>query len=122
MPLVSGLDQARSLRPTKKFGYSGGFGLLRFGYNRFGFYNELCGIYARRHTLKGVQITRMPFYRPTNPQTGPQMAWRAVFATGLSTWGGFTEPQKNVYRVRARGNRMSGFNLFMREYLAANRL
>lgn len=122
MTLVYHLDGLRSIKPTGTFGYSGGFGLIKHGYNRFGFYSDQCGIYHRRRTRTGVKISRMKFYRPTNPQTVPQMAWRTVFATGVSTWQGFTSGQKSAYNERAREYHMTGFNLFMREYLSENQL
>lgn len=111
-----------SVHTTGLVGVSGGFGRLCFGFNRFGFYNELLGIYQRKKTLKGVGISRMAFYRGSNPRTTAQQAWRAVFATGVSTWQALTDEQKHAYHVRVRGKHLEGFNLFMREYLAANRL
>lgn len=122
MTLVSGLGAAYSVQTTGTLGVSGGFGAIKHGYNRFGFYNELCGIYNRRRTPEGVKVSRMKFYRPTNPQTVPQMAWRDVFAAGIGTWQGFTIEEKAPYNNRVRGKHMTGFNLFMREYLASHRL
>ena len=64
----------------------------------------------------------MKFYYPTNPRTTKQQAWRAVFRTGKATWDALAPQTKTKYNKRAYAYKFTGFNLFMREYLAKNRI
>lgn len=110
-----------SLDARGKFGYSGGFGRIAFGYNRFGFYNWFCGIYQKKYFFGRPFISRMKFYRPTNPRTELQQNWRAVCALAVSGWQGLDENTKQMWNKRAKGYHMSGYNLFTKEYLNANK-
>jgi len=63
----------------------------------------------------------MRYYRPTNPQTAPQQAWRAVFAAGISGYKSLTAPEKLALNKEARKCRQSGLTLFLSRHLQANR-
>ena len=78
------------------------------------------GIYRRRPTKTGYTLVKMGFYTPTNPQTEPQQAWRLIFSNGVDAWHLLNEEEKEGYRARAKDLNMTGFNLFMSEYLLAN--
>mgnify|MGYP007099592342 CR=1 FL=1 len=45
------LGKLLSIEARGKFGYSGAFGRIAFGFNRFGFYNWYCGIYQKKNLL-----------------------------------------------------------------------
>lgn len=78
------------------------------------------GIY-RRFTQGPVRrIVKNRFYIPTNPRTVPQQARRQVYADGVAAWQALTYPEKQVYNTRAKGRKLSGYNLFMQEYLRSN--
>lgn len=64
----------------------------------------------------------MKFYRPTNPQTEPQQAWRGVFADGKTAWDALDPETKEQYRLKGRKLKMTGYNFHQSEYLKANRL
>lgn len=100
-----------------KFGYAGGFGRISFGYNRFGFYHWLCGIYQKKYFYGKPHISRMRFYRPTNPQSLTQQNWRAVCAYGVVLWQGYSDPQKLFYNRLAKNLRMSGYNVHLTRWL-----
>lgn len=68
----------------------------------------------------GLRHISMKFYRPTNPQTIPQQALRGTFADGVANWQGLTTLEKVEYNNRAKGKKMSGYNLFLREYMLSN--
>ena len=119
---ADGIDKAISMNARGRFGYGGGFGRIAFGYNRFGFYSKYSGIYSKKFYFGKPYISKMKFYRPTNPQTVPQQAWRAVFTDGFNAWQALTTEQKNVWRLRAKFKRMTGFNLFMSEYLNTHKI
>lgn len=84
--------------------------------------NPFVGIYQKKHTFEGPRISHMKLYKPTNPQTAEQQAHRNIFKDGVLLWQGLTELEKKAYNDRAKQYRFSGFNLFMREYLNAQKL
>jgi hypothetical protein len=112
----------------KKFGYKefgsmpSTFGEAIFGDTNFGNIdvpkiNPNYGIYQVRHCKEGLRSVRMRFYTPYNPQTVPQQANRSKFALAVSAWQVLTLEQKKVYHKRATGKHLSGYNLFLREYM-----
>ncbi len=105
-----------------RFGFSGGLGAIRLGDTRLGFYSPFAGIYSRKKLRKGWGLSKMLFYRPTNPQTTGQQAWRAVFAAGWVAYAALTPTEKMLYSKHAREYRLSGPQLFMRDYLSSHRL
>lgn len=121
MAIVKNLDALLSFNTSKKLGFSGGFGAIAPGYNRFGFYDIRAGIYQRKKTLKGYRTSRMAFYRPTNPQTVAQQAWRATFAAGMVAYAALTPTEKGLLFKAARSQRISASNLFLRKWLQSRR-
>lgn len=117
MAIVNGLEKLNSLEARGKFAYSGGLGRIRLGYTRLGFYNEMHGVYQRKVTLQGKKTSRMRYYRPTNPQTVPQQAWRANMATMWGVYNTLTSDEKLQLSREARRYRLSGPQLFASRYL-----
>lgn len=114
---TGGMGKLLSMDARGKLGWSGGFGRIRFGYNKFGYYNWYAGIYSKKHQWGKTYISRMKFYRPTNPNSVGQQARRTAFANGMSAWASLSTDQKNIYKRRAKPYKMNGSNLFMKEYL-----
>ena len=106
-----------SLDSRGKFGYSGGFGRIAFGYTRLGFYNWYCGIYQKKYFYGKPFISRSKFYRPTNPRTIKQQNWRAVCAYAWVLWALVDPAIKEKYKLRGAMNHMTGPNAFMSEWL-----
>lgn len=77
----------------------------------------LFGIYRVRHRWGKVIQEKLPFYTPTNPQTVPQQANRQKLTNAVTAWQALTPTQKAVYNKNAIGKEMSGYNLFLSEYL-----
>lgn len=75
------------------------------------------GIYRTRVIYGKRYNEKLPIYSPFNPQTEAQQANRQKYANGVSAWQGLTDEQKDVYNEKAKGKRMSGYNLFLSEYL-----
>lgn len=121
MVLVSGMEKLMSLDVRGQFGFSAGCGIARCGWTKCGSSKDFGGIYQRKKTLKGWRTSRMKYYRPSNPQTTPQQAWRAVFAAGVSGYQSLTADEKNALNKEARKYRQSGLTLFLRRYLQSNR-
>jgi hypothetical protein len=81
---------------------------------------DVNGIYQMRMTKQGKKPVRMVFYTPTNPETAPQQANRAKFATAMAEWTALTTEEKTVYNNRAKKRQMFGWGLFIREYYQSN--
>ena len=111
------MGKCYSLDCRGKFGYSGRFGRIAFGYTRLGFYNWYCGIYQKKYYFGKPYLSRMKFYRPTNNQKPQQQLWRGQIRSGVLEWQSFSTSQKKVYNIRAKSRGMSGYNLFLRDWL-----
>jgi len=114
---VGQMGKLLSLDARGKFGYSGGFGRVAFGYTRLGFYNWYCGIYQKRYYYGKPYISRSKFYRPVNPKTVKQQEWRAVFASAMHAWGELDIETKEIWKIKAKREKLPGYSLFTREYL-----
>lgn len=60
---------------------------------------------------------RVPRYSPTNPRTRDQYAWRYVFDQGAAAWTALSDDEKATWRYDARWLHMTGYNLFMSNWL-----
>lgn len=78
---------------------------------------DVYGIYRVRPRWNKVIQERMPFYTPSNPQTQTQQNWRGIFAGAVAGWQGLTDQQKAVYNLKAKYKNLSGYNLYLSEYL-----
>jgi len=142
MPEVVGIHKLLSIRPKKRFGLFNQYGTSQFGFSNYGeediiLYDDGYGIaifgdsiYAQPILLSGIYRTdnvtgrtkfyREPYYITKNPRTAPQQAWRSVFADAVAGWQALTPEQKNQYNIKAKGKHMSGYNLFLHEYLLSH--
>ena len=96
------------------------YGFDTYGVSRYGEKNDLAGIYQMRPRLKGRLCVRMKHYSP--PETALRIAnpRRAVFASAVSAWQGLSTVQKELFRVKSSGKHMSGYNVFLHEYLISH--
>lgn len=115
---TGGMGKLLSLDARGKFGYPGGFGRIAFGYTRFGFYSWYAGIYSKKYFFGKPYISRMKFYRPTNPQTIKQQNWRSVHSYATYLWQNFDSDVKAPYEFKARIKRMTGYNFFLSYFLS----
>lgn len=122
MTIVEPLEQGRSIRLIGRIGTIKGEAPTAENYPNALARNPWAGIYQRKKTKKGKKISRMKFYITPNPRTPAQQAWRAVFGAGKIAWDSLTEPQKTLYNKRGQRIKMSGYNLFQREYLNSHKL
>ena len=94
-----------------------GFGFNEYGNSKYGEDNTRWGVYQKRSENGKSFYVRMPFMTPTNPKTATQQNWRQVFTDGVIAWQSLTNEQKQVYNKRASKLHMTGYNLFLKEYL-----
>lgn len=78
---------------------------------------DILGIYQVKTRWPGRPISKQKFYVPANPQTVSQQANRVKFAAGIVAWQALTPAEKVVYNKNAIGKHMTGFNLFLRQYM-----
>ena len=142
MPEIQGIDKLVSYSPAKRVGKHREYGRSMFAFSEFGdehlyfvnypygsavfgdtpfgFHLIFTGIFRRDNVTGEVKYYREPYYVPKNPRTGPQQTNRQKLANGVAAWQALTSEQKNTYNKKAIGKGMSGYNLFLREYLLSH--
>ena len=103
-----------------KFGSVFGVGI--FGIDDYGLAtqvkNDACaGIYQQRKCREGKITIREKFYVPTQTWSQAKEDAQVKFAAAISAYQILTEAQKLVYHKRAVGMHLSGYNLFIKEYM-----
>lgn len=109
MVVLTGVEKGIGISIRKKLGYAEAEDP-----------KDIYGIYRVRHRWGKVIQEKLPFYVPTNPQTGPQQANRQKMTDAVAGWQALTDEQKAVYNKNAIGKEMSGYNLFLSEYLLSH--
>ena len=142
MPEVVGIEKLLSFVPKKRFGKFNQFGTSQFAFSVYGD-EDICwgkaffayasfgdvefgdgkiwsGIYRTDNVTGRTKYYREPYYITRNPRTPAQQAQRQKFADAVHAWQDLTEEEKMSYNERAKGKRLSGYNLFLREYLLSH--
>lgn len=96
------------------------YGIRKYGAFDYGAGADTFGIYRVRHRWGKIIQEKMPYYVPTNPQTGAQQANRQKIANAVALWQTLTDEQKEVYNEKAKGKDYSGYNLYLSEYLLSH--
>jgi hypothetical protein len=89
------------------------------------------GIYQMRHGPYGVWsptkkvppgrfCVREKFYYPAQTLAQVSNPRRAIFASAVSAWQALSTLQREPYRLKSVGKHMSGYNVFLHEYLISN--
>lgn len=60
------------------------------------------------------------FYDYVITRTEAQQARRSKFASAVEAWQNLSAEQKETWRQKAWGRMMSGYNLYLREYMLYN--
>jgi len=139
---VLGIEKLFCIGPRKRFGKPFGFGRCMFAFSNFGSEDvlfspslfgcidfghdsfccrfSLSGIYRSDNVTGVTKWYKEPYYIPKNPRTESQQAQRSKLADGVSEWFDLTPEEKDVFNERARAKHLSGYNLFLKEYLLSN--
>ena len=131
MPEVTGVEKIFSIWAKKKALRFNQLGTFQMGHSWLGdedYYFPvpgkasilISGIYRTDNVTGETKNYREPYYITRNPRTEPQQNWRQIFADAVTAWQALTNEQKVVYNKKAIGKRMSGYNLFLREYLKSH--
>ncbi len=68
------------------------------------------------YTKNGQQYAR-PYKKPSDPKTEGQIKNRARFSEAIEGWKELDQKEKNNYRTRSEKLHMTGYNLFISEYM-----
>lgn len=107
-----------SLDARGRFGYSGGFGRIAFGYTRLGFYSWYAGTYQKKYRGGKSFIARQRITWGSNPQTQKQQEWRAVCAYAWILWRLVSSENKLLWKIKGNKKHITGANLFMSRWLS----
>lgn len=128
MPEVTGVEKIFSVWAKKKCGRFNQLGTFQLAHSWLGdedIYFErpgkepilLSGIYRTDQVTGKTRNYREPYYIPKNPRTDFQQTNRAKYAEGIIAWKGLTSEEKMIYNKRATKLHISGYNLFLKEYM-----
>lgn len=73
-------------------------------------------VYTR---TKGINIVKR-FIKSLDRKTERKLLIREVYKNGCSAWNSLTPTEKEEYEEKSKTKNITGFNLFMREYLKEN--
>ena len=77
----------------------------------------LPGVYKVWRRYGKITNWRCNFWVQPYPGSAKQSAHQAIFREGLEAWRLLTSSQKQVYKVKSYGKPMTGYNVFMKEFL-----
>jgi len=92
-------------------------GELVLGWSYFGWWTYQAGVYQRRTRFGRVVQVREKHFHPLDPYAGNRPVSQAKFAAAVAAWQGLAEEEKEEWRWRARKLCMTGFNLFIKNYM-----
>lgn len=121
MAIVEGLKKLYSIRATKKFAGGKKNPIKPEDYAAWKVLHPLAGIYQRKHTKTGVQISVEKFYQPSNQPSQKQLARRQIFRDGFAEWRALDNDSKKLYDTLAYRLKFSGMNFYMRKYLNSHK-
>lgn len=107
------------------------YGIRNYADTFYGMSLSFEGIYQMRHTPYGVYpptkkvppgrfAVRMKFYIPNETALRIANPRRAVFANAVLAWQALDTSQKEAFRIKSKNKHMSGYNVFLHEYLISN--
>jgi len=131
MAELIGVEKLASLAVAKRIGKHRFYGRAMFAYSIFGEEDEYIendrgqkvpttGIFWRNSYKNKLRYYKLSYYSPKNPRTTAQQSNRAKMTAAVAEWQSLTADEKKLYNKKAIGKRMSGYNLFLKEYLLSH--
>lgn len=117
MPVLSKKTRILFFEGRGAFGSTKGFKAGVQNYNDILAMNKYAGTYQiRRYGKKRVHIVEK-LYKPYNPRTETQQAWRARFQNAVIAYKLLSPDDLLKYKRWGATYKMSGYNKFISEYL-----
>lgn len=104
----------------RRIGQQGQYGALLYGQAEYGHGDPRHGVYQMRRGKERQIVVQEKFYEPSDQSQPNKVARQVIFDAAVAAWQGLTAEQKLPYDVRATRLKMSGYNLFLKEYLLSN--
>lgn len=102
-----------------KYRYKAGYGIGYYAFSKYGDnYSTLTPLQIRKANEHKVMV-RERFYEPSRQDAPGQIIGQENMRAGVLAWQGLTAEVKASYNERARGLHLSGYTLFLREYLSS---
>lgn len=131
MTKVIGIRRPWAITVRKKFGRAvyeengsiygtNSYGVHEYGRGESKPETEYHGVYQMRRCKEGYIPVQMRFYKPTNPRTALQQSNRDKIRAGVIAWQALTNEQKLVYNKSAQGQQLTGYNLFIKNFLLSH--
>jgi hypothetical protein len=128
MAIIPKSEGIHSLMQRGKIGNYSFYGLVSYGISLYGVSCSCAGIYQMRTCILGNPTAgtkrkykklpiKMKFYKPVFEPSEACLATRTAFANGATAWNSLTSEQQAVYTERVKGKSLTGYNLFIKEYL-----
>jgi hypothetical protein len=80
---------------------------------------KLYPLYVFREMPYGRVINK--YYRPYNPRTPKQQAWRMYYKKAVYNWQHFNDQTKTYYNKMTWERRQYGYHRYLKRYLLSNR-
>lgn len=115
--LVYSSDGVRKIIKFDRLEKKYGLPLIFFYDSMFG---QLYNMFTDHHWFSFFSLAQFFDYftkRAYTSNTPGQQNIRNQFKLGHQAWTILTDPQKEVYRERAKGKPLTGYNIFMKEYI-----
>lgn len=107
-------------QPRKRLGFSQDYGLAYFGFCLLGDNNMFSGTYQKHYVWNKPYFIKKRIYYPVYKRTKLQGIQRNKFSRSIARWHEMLEAKRNIYNERAKGKNLSGYNLFISEYMRDN--
>lgn len=120
MAIIKAFNGMLSLTASGKLGSGGAYGINSYGWSQYGASYPAYRVY-RTYSRGGKVKTSLIMYKYNDTSIDPsvRLCW-PVLRQAVLNWQGFTEAQKKVYNKKARGLHMSGYNLYIKNYIKQN--
>lgn len=113
-------DRLLSMTARKRFGRPNQYGQIVYGYSQYGEKNNYTGIYQVRHYKSNLVNVVEQFYCPTDQSQPAKVARQIIFASAILAWQALSAGEKERFRRKSSGKHMSGYNVFLHEYLISH--
>ena len=119
MVIIQPAEVIKSVAVSGKYSLPNRYGLIKFGWSKYGINDPSAGIFQRRPRKKGQIFVQEKHYWPVNTISLALQANRDKFADGMAAWHALPKSERDYYNSLHQPQNMSGCNRFLRLWLKA---